>query len=268
MGQSASKPDPNAKFRVIGAGLSRTGTTSFGAALSYLLDGPCYHGGTQLLCSEETVIKRWIKVFRRTPIQNEADRKYVHSEIKDLIDGFVGCTDLPGNACVEELMEIYPDAIVICTMRDPDKWWESIRPIVEKGNMTVLSWILAPLPTLRWFRTYHDALDEGNFGVAHFKPGEPKKPARVTWDRHVEYLKRVVPKEKLFFYDVRDGWEPLCAMLNVPVPKDKPFPKLNDAAAMEDLMKRSVRNGMLAWAGIGLTTAASVYAGLKMAKVL
>lgn len=268
MGNTASQPDPNVKFRVIGAGLSRTGTTSFGAALTELLQGPCYHGGTQLLCSPESVIKRWIQVFRRTPIKNAQDKQFVHSEIKDLLSGYVGCTDLPGNACVEELLEIHPDAVVICTVRDPDKWWQSIKPIVENANFTLLSFILAPLPTLRWFRTYHDALDEGNFGVAHFQPGEPKKPSEKTWDRHIEYLKRVVPKERLFFYDVRDGWEPLCAILNVPVPKGKEFPKLNDAAAIEEFMKKSVKRGIMAWTGIGLTAAAGIYTGLRVAKIL
>ncbi|HYK85498.1 MAG TPA: sulfotransferase, partial [Ktedonobacteraceae bacterium] len=27
---------------------------------------------------------------------------------------------------------------------------------------------------------------------------------------------------------VKEGWEPLCAFLGVEVPKDKPFPHLND----------------------------------------
>lgn len=267
MGHAASKPDPNAKFRVIGAGLSRTATTSFGAALSELLDGPCHHGGTQLLCSEESIIRRWTEVFKKTPIKDEADRKFVHSEIKSLMDGFVGCTDLPGNACVEELLEIYPDAIVICTVRDPEKWWQSIRPIVENANLNLLSWILAPVPRFRWFRAYHDALDEGNFGQAHFKEGEKKMPARVTYERHIEYLKKVVPKDRLFFFDVRDGWEPLCQMLNVPVPKGKPFPRLNDAAAVEGIMKAGIKQGMVTWAaGLTLTLAGGIYAGLRLAR--
>lgn len=184
------------------------------------------------------------------------------------MDGFVGCTDLPGNACVEELLEIYPDAVVICTVRDPEKWWESIRPIVENANFTILSALLWPVPRFRWFRTYHDALDDGNFGQAHFKPGEKKMPSRVTYDRHIEYLKRVVPKEKLFFYDVRDGWEPLCQILGVPIPKDKPFPRLNDAAAVEGIMKAGIRQGIMTWAGIGVTAMAGVYTGLRVAKIL
>jgi hypothetical protein len=263
MGQHASKPQEGKKLQVIGAGLSRTGTTSFGHALSVLLDGPVYHGGTQLLSSPESHINQWIRVFEHTPTKNEADRKFVLQNTTELLDGYVGCTDLPSNCLVEELMEIYPDAKVICTVRDPDKWWASLAPIVEKGNLTVLSWILAPLPTLRRFRRYHDVLDEGKLGDLYFKPGEPQRPTRAMYERHIEHLKKVVPKEKLFFFDVRDGWEPLCAILNKPVPKDEPFPKMNDAQAIEEFMKRSVQRGLMAWAGIFLTLGAAGYFGTK-----
>ena len=30
-----------------------------------------------------------------------------------------------------------------------------------------------------------------------------------------------------------DGWEPLCRFLNVPVPADTPFPRLNDTASFQ-----------------------------------
>jgi len=268
MGQTASQPRADRSLQVIGAGLSRTGTTSFGAALSYLLDGPCYHGGTQMLNSPESHIKRWINVCRHTPIHTEEDRKYVMENVKDLLDGYVACTDLPSNAFVEELLQIYPNAKVICTVRDPDKWWNSLAPVVEKGNLTVLSWILAPLPTLRMFRTYHDVLDEGRVGEIYYRPGEPKRPTREMWERHIEHLKKIVPKDRLFFYDVRDGWEPLCAILGVPVPKEVPFPKLNDAKAMDTFMKASVKRGLMAWAGIGLSIGAASIMAARFLKAL
>ena len=221
-----------------------------------------------MLNSPESHIKRWIDIIRHTPVKSEADRKALHAGVKEMLDGYVVCTDLPSNAFVEELMEIYPNAKVVCSVRDPDKWWNSLAPIVEKGNLTVLSWILAPLPTLRWFRTYHDALDEGRVGELYFRPGEPQRPTREMYDRHVEHLKKVVPKEKLFFYDVRDGWEPLCAVLGVPVPKDVPFPRLNDAAAMEQFMQKSARRGMMAWAGILISVGGIGYTAAKYTKLV
>jgi hypothetical protein len=48
---------------------------------------------------------------------------------------------------------------------------------------------------------------------------------------HEDYLRRVVPADRLYFYNVKDGWEPLCKILGCPVP-DIPFPHSNEIAAM------------------------------------
>jgi hypothetical protein len=63
---------------------------------------------------------------------------------------------------------------------------------------------------------------------------------------HEDYLHRVVPPERLFFFNVKDGWEPLCKILNCPVP-DEPFPRANDAKAMEDFFKGVVRKAAVRW---------------------
>lgn len=51
-------------------------------------------------------------------------------------------------------------------------------------------------------------------------------------DIHSEYLKRVVPKERLLFFNMKEGWDPLCHFLGVPIP-DKPFPQVHDRASMK-----------------------------------
>ena len=40
-------------------------------------------------------------------------------------------------------------------------------------------------------------------------------------------VKSVVPKDQLLVFDVREGWEPLCTFLDLPIP-DIPFPNVND----------------------------------------
>jgi hypothetical protein len=39
-------------------------------------------------------------------------------------------------------------------------------------------------------------------------------------------VRRTIPRERLLVLDVKQGWEPLCEFLGVPVPS-KPFPRLN-----------------------------------------
>merc|ERR1719320_832366 len=48
------------------------------------------------------------------------------------------------------------------------------------------------------------------------------------FNTHIEEVKALVPPHQLLVFDVREGWEPLCKFLDVPVP-DTPFPNINDA---------------------------------------
>ena len=70
-------PQPGAKLQVIGAGLSRTGTAAFSQALSILLEGPVYHGGTQSTLGPERNIKSWIQALSHFPATSEADRALI-----------------------------------------------------------------------------------------------------------------------------------------------------------------------------------------------
>ena len=47
--------------------------------------------------------------------------------------------------------------------------------------------------------------------------------------------------DRLLVYEIREGWEPLCAFLGVPVPEGKPFPRLNDAAEFRARIQRGAR---------------------------
>lgn len=62
----------------------------------------------------------------------------------------------------------------------------------------------------------------------------------------MEYLESSMPKEKLLYFDVRDGWEPLCKALDISVP-DEPFPNVNDGKALHEFAKQCVRQGLVRW---------------------
>lgn len=85
------------------------------------MDGPIYHGGTQIIVNEDAApIRSWIDILGHTPYKTPVDQKYVVSELERLTEGFVATADSPLAQCVEEMMEIYPEAKVICTVRNPD----------------------------------------------------------------------------------------------------------------------------------------------------
>lgn len=47
-------------------------------------------------------------------------------------------------------------------------------------------------------------------------------------------------------YDVREGWDPLCKFLEVPVPNEE-FPKLNETGAMQKIYVGMMMYGAFHW---------------------
>jgi hypothetical protein len=70
---------------------------------------------------------------------------------------------------------------------------------------------------------FWDRLFEGQF--------ENRDHTIQIFNDYTEEVKRTVPAERLLIFNVREGWEPLCQFLDVPVP-DTPFPHKNDRALM------------------------------------
>lgn len=88
--------------------------------------------------------------------------------------------------------------------------------------------------------------------------GEKEPVTAKSWNGNAEYLKKVVPKERLLFYSVKEGWEPLCKILGKEIP-DVPFPKINDGEAIDRLSKQMVLEGLKRWAmGLGIVAFAAV----------
>ncbi|CAM9092046.1 unnamed protein product [Ascophyllum nodosum] len=56
--------------------------------------------------------------------------------------------------------------------------------------------------------------------------GMEEEDAKADFIRHIEEIKAFVPTEKRLEFSVKEGWEPLCKFLGVPVP-DVPFPRTN-----------------------------------------
>ncbi|KAH7305782.1 P-loop containing nucleoside triphosphate hydrolase protein [Stachybotrys elegans] len=256
MASKASVPLKGAKLRVIGAGLPRTGTTSFTEALRTILNGPVYHGGTQVTQGPPEDILSWTKMMHLQPSADKKDRDAIKAMLRERLDGFVACTDSPMCGFFPELVELYPDAMVVVTTRDPTSWTKSMHTVASAATMWFLGAVLLPLPTMRHFAGYINGL---RVQYRHlYDEGEPL--TEKTYHHHIEWLKRVVPPERLVFFDVKDGWDPLCKALGEPVP-DVPFPKLNDGEAIQRLSERMVLEGLRRWAVIIGGFALAVVAG-------
>jgi len=230
MGGEKSEDNSKCKLLVIGAGLGRTGTLSTRSALEHLLGHPCYHGAVPVAERPEHVLP-WIKVFTSGKLEPEMANK--------LLEGYSAGVDFTIFAWYKQLMEIYPDAKVLLTVRDPERWFTS---------MTVLHTVFATLIQ----QPYAGVMTV--MGLGHFTkysrevlmaPNAPgilgrvnramlsgKEEAVEVFNSHVAEVKAHVPADRLLVFDVRDGWAPLCEFLDRPVP-DIPFPNVNDTAMMK-----------------------------------
>lgn len=205
-------------MRVIGAGMPRTGTLTQKVALEMLGLGPCYH---------------WVDVLAdldRVALWNRAlDGAGPWEEI---FAGFHSTVDWPGGFFYRELIEVYPEAKVLLSVRDAEAWERSFRETIwTMGHGESLLRLLSSARgqvDAQWQR--YLALvermfwsDEGTFAAGHAQPQQLIEQMRA----HNEEVKRVVPAERLLVWEVREGWEPLCEFLEVPVPEE-PLPHVND----------------------------------------
>ncbi|KAL2209368.1 hypothetical protein CC79DRAFT_1332578 [Sarocladium strictum] len=259
MGQEYSRPQPGTKLQVIGVGLMRTGTSSLTAALEILLNKPVYHGGTQVIRGPEYEVKSWIKLFDQWPTDDPKLHEDNKNIIRERLDGFAAVNDVcPLYAYLKDLPGMYPDAKFICSARDVESWEKSMRMLSDTFLpllLTVFRIVLWPIPTIRYFPAFIAGVRRMMGGLF----GEDTLPTRKTYNEHVRLLKEHIPEDRLFFVSVKDGWEPLCRALDVPVPESVPFPKINDADAVGSLTSEKLRTGLTRWALALAAVGAGVY---------
>jgi hypothetical protein len=226
--QGATIYSPEGWFgvKVIGAGFGRTGTASLKAALEELGFGPCYHMAEDFANPEHTDF--WLAAWRGEPVDWDG-----------VLGSYEATVDWPACTFYAQLMERHPDAKVLLSVRDPERWYESTRStIYELGKISTgspfsrLGFALLSLFVFGTFKTGQGPMTEEIVWQGTFDGKfEDKHHAIEVFNRHNEEVQRRVPQEQLLVYEVKEGWGPLCAFLGVEEP-DKPFPRLNDAAEM------------------------------------
>lgn len=225
----ADAPQPRSHLPVIHAGLYRTGTASM--AQAYRMLGLRAHHGHDMIDNagewvlwEEAAEATWPDVpdARPRPRWSRADWDRITGPYDVITD--IGCL------FAEELIRLYPEARVVIVERDVNRWL----PSFETGvTQTVFGWFgtfmgrfILPLSGTRIMPAMRKTL-LGGFGARD--AAELRARAPQVYAEYYGRIRALVPPERRLEYRLGDGWEPLCAFLEKPVP-DAPFPRVNEAA--------------------------------------
>ena len=118
----------------------------------------------------------------------------------------------------------------------------------------------------RDFMTLMDKILWGNNGVFEGK-FEDKKFAIGKYNEHIEYIKRIVPKEQLLIFNVKDGWDPLLKFLGKEMPKEyennKTFPMSNQT---KDVQKQINSYKYFYYGVVGVITVGLTIGGYCLSK--
>jgi hypothetical protein len=224
-------------MRVIGAGLPRTGTLTQKLALERLGVGPCYHWVNVLADLDE------VDVWNRA-LDGEGPWREVFA-------GFEASVDWPGGYFYEELMEAYPQAKVLLSVRDPHAWERSFRQTIVamchgESLMRLLSSARGEVdPRWRRYLALVDRMfwgEQGTFAAGYALPEQLIE----QMERHNERVRRAVPPERLLVWEVSEGWGPLCEFLEVDVPSE-PLPHENERETFVERVTGAAIGALQEW---------------------
>lgn len=202
-------------LNILGAGLSRTGTTSLHAS-SEMLGFSSLHFARKRLMWTIRGRSRSFRVF----------------------DDVDAVSDLPAALYWRELLDVYPDLRVILTIRQEDAWFESCsRYFASKAAF-------GSVPNGVRIRNLFNKEERERVAAARARQAirlvayGSVQPERDRWINayrsHNDAVRIGVPKERLLEIDITagDGWSKLCGFLQVPNPGGS-MPHLNSTEPRE-----------------------------------
>ena len=195
-------------LKVIGANFGRTATMSLKQGLEILGFEKCYHMSEVVVHPEH--VKLWLDAWRGKDIWTT------------LFAGYQAAVDWPAAAFWPQLMHVYPEAKIVLSIRDADKWFESARNTIFQSMDSNL---LAKDEVLRTrIEMLKEIIVDGTFNGDLSN----KDKCIKIYKENIERCRSEVPLDRLIEFDTFLGWEQLCKELDCKIP-EKPYPHVNKA---------------------------------------
>lgn len=179
--------------------MPRTGTNSLKLALEQLLNTSCYH------------MWELVEHLDHAPVWTAAASGKL-PDWSELLQGYGAAVDFPAAAFWPELMEAFPESLILLSVRDTEAWWQSCsRTVFPSVQALPASPVKEMIDTL-WETRFTTDVTEAS--------------AKAAYESFNEKVRQGVAPERLLEWRPEEGWDPICAALGVPVP-DESFPHLN-----------------------------------------
>jgi hypothetical protein len=191
-------------LKVIGTGFGRTGTDSMRNALNILGVGPTHH--MFVLTDDAPLRPLWLDLA-----------KGGKPDWDKLFEGYSACVDWPSAYYWRTLIDVYPEAKVVLTMRSAESWWTSFEATI-----------------LKFLQSGDDPQGLGHLLIApqvFDGRADDRDHAIAVYNKNVADVIATVDPDRLLIHNLGDGWGPLCEWLDLPVPSVD-FPSGNTTADM------------------------------------
>jgi hypothetical protein len=198
---------------------------------------PCYH--MQNVFADLDEAPRWKAALDST------------EALEEIVDSSESVIDWPGSYHWRTLMDLYPEAKVLLSVRSGDSWAKSMHQTIWGmlyddtllGHITSVHCDVDP----KW--NLYIELMRGMWEACGLANADSTLESMATeMEAYNAEVIATVPADRLLVWQLTDGWGPLCEFLDLPVP-DAPFPHINESAGFEGAI---VRGGMAAiqrWLG-------------------
>jgi hypothetical protein len=208
-------------LRIVGAGVGRTGTLSLKTALEQLGFGPCFH------CLEGPlglIARAMSLALNRQPVDWDG-----------IFAGYNAAVDEPFSMFYRDIAEKCPSARFILTVRDPNSWFESTKA-ARPHLRAVAPPTSAPVESAAHRPTLSPVIPPEFAEILKF---ESRESVLAAFERFNRGVQNAIPSDRLLVFDVKQGWQPLCEFLGVPIP-EAPFPHVNSIQEFPSRLGRMV----------------------------
>ena len=159
-------------------------------------------------------------------------------------------TDMPAVSFSEELIAAYPEAKVVLVERDIEPWYKSFERVFinnyESGLFAFVAW-LDPRKTGLLNTALRNSVARCQFRANNSE--EFRANAQPVYREHYAKIRKLLEDQgetetRLLEFDLSPGWEPLCKFLGKNVPKDQPFPRVNEDKMIQEKIMVMLLHGL------------------------